>query len=255
MKEDKSKDIFHAKLFDLCDRARTRSVAQFTKFLNREEQADAEYTVGVQDGLQLRLFGGYETAERKLAAFIPDFLEADDTELFPICAVVAKGSGYRKFDHRDFLGSILALGITRELVGDIIVSKDKSSSNLILHESILDFVLLNFECVANDKISCKQIALSDLTETENEYEEIYDTVSSLRLDAVVCAATNLSREPAQQLICSGRVTVNHKEITQKDKPVIENDLISIRGKGRFVLHAVGTQNKKGRTGITIYRYR
>lgn len=255
MKKDKDIELLIAKTSDLCERARRQNKAQYTKFLNPDEQSRVLSGIGKPHGLKYELFGGTERAERKILAVLPEYDEAEDLAQYPIRAVLAEGSGYRTFTHRDFLGSILALGITRELVGDIFLSEDHHSAVLVVHESIYDFILNEFQAVATDKINCRPIPLQEIAGAENEYDVLRDTLSSLRLDALVSAAVNVSRGDAEDLISTGRVQLNHKETLQKDKAVAEKDLLSIRGKGRFLLYEVGSVNKKGRTGVIIHRYR
>ena len=86
------------------------------------------------------------------------------------------------------------------------------------------------------------------------FKEIRDTVASLRLDAVVKAAAGVSREQAAKLVESGLVSVNHIARLSVSSQVQENDIISIRGVGRFRLQSVGPNTRKGRIFITLLKY-
>ena len=85
-------------------------------------------------------------------------------------------------------------------------------------------------------------------------EEVRDTVSSLRLDAVCSTGFRMARGKAADLIASGRVQVNWRECTKPDKPLSAGDTVSARGFGKFQLSEVGGVTKKGRTAIVVKRY-
>lgn len=63
---------------------------------------------------------------------IPDYLESDDpNEIFtvysdecPLSAVRIEKDKFSDIGHRDYLGAVMGLGLTRESVGDICVQPD-----------------------------------------------------------------------------------------------------------------------------------
>lgn len=248
-------DNFEKRLSELYNRTMQKSYANFTAFLTAEEKARA-LLLPFTTTDNCMFFGGYDDAERTLAGFFPDYLcgsKDDKIELFPLRLLKIEGSGYRKLTHRDFLGSILSLGIKREFVGDIVCTKDGFCGYVFVHESIADFVLNSLEKIANDKVSVKELALSELPAMQKDYKSITDVVMSLRLDAIVSAALNISREKSERAICQGLVSINHIECTKKDKTVNVGDLISIKGSGRFLLND-SVHNKKGKLRIDILKY-
>ena len=85
-------------------------------------------------------------------------------------------------------------------------------------------------------------------------QEVRDTVSSLRLDAVASTGFRMARGKAAELITSGRVQVNWRECTKPDKLLTAGDTVSARGFGKFELTEVGGVTKKGRTSIVVKRY-
>ena len=110
--------------------------------------------------------------------FLPDWQEeADESE-----SMTALRCTYRKEDtltHRDFLGSLMAQGITREKLGDILVSE--GSCDLIVSRDIAPYLLQNVTSAGRVKLSVSEIGLSDLNVPELKVKEIRDTVSTLRL--------------------------------------------------------------------------
>ena len=85
-------------------------------------------------------------------------------------------------------------------------------------------------------------------------EEVRDTVSSLRLDAVVSTALRMSRGRAAELVERGVVQVNWRPCAKPDRLLSEGDTVSARGFGKFQLAQVGGLTKKGRTAIVVQRY-
>ena len=129
--------LLFAKADDLYARARKGAVA-VSGFLNpAEAHYLKKYTKENKMERSAVFFGGYIGASRTKAFFLPDYITdlcdlpmgkerdsmllsyiADDVAE-AISAVSIKGSGYRELSHRDYLGSILSLGIERFVVGDI----------------------------------------------------------------------------------------------------------------------------------------
>ena len=82
------------------------------------------------------------------------------------------------------------------------------------------------------------------------YAPIRDTVASPRLDAVVKALIGTSREEAARLIAAGLVSLNHLPSLSASAPVREGDCLSVRGKGRYMVDALGPPTRKGRLALS-----
>ena len=79
------------------------------------------------------------------------------------------------------------------------------------------------------------------------------TEASLRLDAIASAGFGMSRSKMVDLISSGDVRVNWKEIGQSAHALKAGDLVAIRGKGRLEIGEVAI-TKKERYRINLTRY-
>lgn len=247
-----------AKVFDLAERSERTSAPQFTKFLREEERAFLISRLEPSIYRECYVFyGGFDGAERCVLGLFPDYLTAfakeNPKEYFPVSALEISLSGYRELTHRDFLGAMLSLGISRETVGDIYVSDDKTAYAAVC-DTVGEFLSQELASVGRDRVSCKIIGAEALPRLERKFEELTDTVASLRLDGVVSSILSLSRDKAQRLILSGAVSVNHAEVCDKSCDVKEGDLLSIRGSGRFLLYSAGTLTKKGRIRITVRKF-
>ena len=247
-----------AKFFDMAERCERQCVPVFSKFLRAEELAviapamkSSIYRTG------FTVFGGFDDSERCVAGFLPDYLSDPDKqtlcEYLPVVALKICGSGYRKLSHRDFLGAILSLGVNREAVGDIYVVDEKCAYIAVL-DTVSQFIASELDAVGRDKVCCEIISPALLPKKEQQFEQICDTVASLRLDAVAAAILGLSRDKAERLISSGEISVNHVEVTEKSFMLSEGALLSVHGRGRFLLSDTGELTKKGRIRITVKRY-
>ena len=80
------------------------------------------------------------------------------------------------------------------------------------------------------------------------------TCASVRLDSLISLAFKTSRSSMVSYIEGGQVFVNGKLITSNGYEPKDGDIISVRGKGRFIFDGVSHQTKKGRCSVRIMRY-
>lgn len=244
-----------AKVLDRAQQAQSRNVPAATDFLSKAQQAqalDLLHQAGIPENTYVCL-GGWEGAERNLILFLPDWLEPEDADSqSPIRCLRAAFREDEKLSHRDFLGSLMGLGLVREKLGDILVGP--ASADLIVLDTVADFLLNSWNSAGRAKLTVTEIDPANLHIPEVKCEEVRDTVSSLRLDAVASTGFRMARGKAADLVASGRVQVNWRECTKPDKLLARGDTVSARGFGKFVLSEVGGITKKGRTSIVLKRY-
>ncbi len=238
-----------AKLWDKILTGMDRNIPANTGFLSPREQEMAQYLFGQQDGLFF--FGGYETAERKMLFYLPEYLDRDSYE-YPI--VCLRGSFYQQdtLTHRDFLGALMGLGIQRETVGDICT--DLGSCDFFVTEEIAPFLLQNLESAGRTKLKLSPVPLEDAHIPVAETIEIRDTVASLRLDSILSSGFRVARSIAGQAITAGKVAINGLPCEKPDKLLQQNDTVSVRGLGKIKLTTVNGLTKKGRISVVIDRY-
>ena len=244
-----------AKILDSAEQANARNIPAATDFLTPQQQAaacDLLRLAGVPETSAV-LLGGYEGAERNLLLFLPDWLDPEDAESqSPIRCLRAAFREEEKLTHRDFLGSLMGMGIVREKVGDILVGS--GSADLMVLDTVAEFLLQSWNSAGRAKLTVTAIEPWEVRVPEVRCQEVRDTVSSLRLDAVASTGFRMARGKAADLITSGRVQVNWRECTKPDKLLSAGDTVSARGFGKFELTEVGGVTKKGRTSIVLKRY-
>lgn len=244
-----------ARALDKLEQAQNRSIPACTKFLSPALQAALSDLLGACGHPRHLFFGGFEGAERTVCAFLPDWQEEDDwlaDEEKPVAAVrctFPKNSG---LTHRDFLGGLMGIGITRACVGDILVG-DGTCDILVLRES-LSIVLDQFSSAGRYRLQLTELPLNELKAAAVEVKTIRDTVATLRLDAVVSSGFSMARGKAADLIEAGRVSINHRECLKPDKTVAEGDILTCKGFGKCIVKAVLGRSKKDRIMIELERY-
>lgn len=252
-----------SRLRDAIEKCERGQVARLF-YLTPREQKQAERFLrahGVWD--RAWLWGGYPTAERACLFLLPDYLftmlEGSAEEGFDVaigallaeevaetvCAVRITGSGFRELSHRDYLGSILGLGLERDALGDIAV-QDPHEAIVFCPETIAGFLCESLQKVANDTVKCQKTSIDHTFTDGRRYRAIHDTVASPRLDCVVAALTNLSREEAQAAVKTGLVEVDFEPIERLDLLLEPPVTLSVRGYGRFILKAFEGETRKGR---------
>ena len=244
-----------AKVLDRAEQARNRNIPSATDFLSPQQKAmalDLLRLAGIPE-TGYAVLGGYEGAERNLLLFLPDWLEAEEAaSQSPIRCLRVSFREEDKLNHRDFLGSLMGMGIVREKLGDILVSAD--SADLMVLDTVADFLLQSWDSAGRAKLNVAEIDPLHVHVPVAQVQEIRDTVSSLRLDAVASTGFRMARGKAADLIASGRVQVNWRECTKADKLLAAGDTVSARGFGKFELTEVGGVTRKGRTSIVLKRY-
>ena len=239
-------------VLDLCERSRARNVCACTDFLSpaeRQAAEDALHAAKYHDGWVA--IGGWERAERRLLCFLPDWMDEPDED---DCIAVLRATWHEgeSLTHRDLLGGLMALGVTRAKLGDILVSPN--SADVLVRADAADYLAQEWTSAGHTHLRVERIERAALNVPELRVRELRDTVATLRLDAVAATGFGMSRGKAAELIAAGRVQLNHREVTKPDATMREGDIVSARGLGKFELAEVGSLSKKGRTGIVVRRY-
>ena len=256
--KDPDERVMLARAMDRMERAASRAIPCATQFLSPAQRAALEPLLAAW-GHPRRLFhGGYEGAERTVCVFLPDWQEAEDwspqDELAAIeCAYPPAGGPIgTELTHRDLLGGLMGIGLTREKVGDILMLD--AAAQIVCLKEAAPIILSQFGQAGRYRLKPQEIPLSALSPAPARVKAIHDTVSALRLDAVLASGFSLSRGKAADAVAAGRVSVNHRECLKPDRPVAQGDVLTCRGLGKCVLKTVGGQSRKGRIIIGIERY-
>lgn len=253
---DGEERVLLARVLDKLEQSQSRGVPAHTPFLSPGEQASVTDLLHAWGRPRHLFWGGYPDSERRVCLFLADWQEEDDILLDPegpLTAVQAKFPADAPLTHRDILGSLMGLGVTREVLGDILLPQPGLCQVAVLREAA-PILLSQWEGAGRYKVSLSEISLQQLTPKPAQVKTIRDTVATPRLDAVTASAFSLSRGKASALIAAGKVSLNHRECLKADRQVGEGDVLTCRGLGKCVIKEVPGQSKKGRTMLVIERY-
>lgn len=257
-KNDAQSELY-ARLDDISDRA-ARGELGISAFLSPRELHYARKHLG-EVGRRYIIYGGYSTAERGRVYILPDYLEGaeDASELSDlgfdteIRALSVKGSGFVGLEHRDFMGSLLGLGIKRDVIGDIVLVGE-SEAVVFCDTNIVEFLLTDWEKAGRDKIRVRRADIGNDFAPERRTAALSDTVASPRLDCVVAALCSLSREKAREAVVSALVELDYECEERPDREVRTPCIVSVRGYGKFSVDSLADKTKKGRYRLVGRKY-
>jgi RNA-binding protein YlmH len=226
-----------------------QGAAKYIGFLDMHQH---QIVQSLLDGLRYEnycFYGGYMQAERVYVGFFPAYKNPHTSD-FPISAVSITWR-FARLSHRDFLGSILSLGIERDTIGDIVFYDE--SCIVFADSTVCTFILQNLVKVGGTGVCCE---LTDGSKVSNnqQFKEIRSTIASNRLDCIVADICNKARSEAENMILSGQVSVDFRQAIQTSQKVNEGSTISVRHYGRFKIVQIGPVNRKGRYSFLVNKY-
>ena len=248
MGENESKQLIN-RFLELSARAQDRGYWTETEFLT---PADQDILFQLHCPVSPLFTGGYVGAERRIAAFGSEELCGMPYSSSIVCLRMEPAA--QKFadvlTHRDFLGALIHLGIRREVLGDIAIADNVGY--LFCLESIAPYILENLTKVKHTSIRC---ALTDPPALLSQPPEPRAfVVSSERLDALIAAVYNRSRNQGKTLIQEGKVFVDSR-LHQNPSAVLKpGAMVSVRGLGRFCYEGIQRETKKNRLRVIVRVY-
>jgi RNA-binding protein YlmH len=226
------------RLQDLAMQSTRQDCLTHTTFLTPAEQAEAIAWLRKNQN-QFVLTGGYEEAERKVC--------------FMLSAVNLQVSSFgRQVNHRDYLGSLLALGIRRDQIGDILVQEH--AAVVVVMNGIVPLIQRELTRIGSLSVKVLTMKLQDMVASDRPVESRRITAASLRLDKIAASGFGLSRTAMADLIRAGAVRVNWQEELRPDRDVPIGAVISLRGYGRIRLAEEQGRSRKDRHILIIERF-
>ena len=252
-----------ANIEDKIGQAVNKNKLTVTRFLDTRQRALAESVCRKHKELKAFFYGGYPEAERTVGIFLPDYIKAADMQELagyfeenpeenPLMLLRISKDSFTALGHRDYLGSIMGLGIRRETIGDILVRAD--GCDIVLLKSIVKFLEDNLRKAGRGTLASEIAGVEAIIAPEQKTEDKLCVVSSLRLDSAVSAAYNISRTLAAEAVNQGVVSVNGLQIQKTDAKITQGDKIVLRGKGKVVVKELAGETKKGRLKILFQKF-
>ncbi len=219
----------------------------FLGFLN-ESEASLVCSYLQNRHIDFKLFGGYKNADRVYLSLSSD---CPDTA-YPIIALSIRSKGKNALSHRDYLGALMGMGIKRECIGDIVIIDDNSAV-VFVREEISTYILSEFTKVGSMFVNVS-VFDGDTEEFSNRLLEDRIIVTSMRVDNVISSIINCSRSQTLDLINEKRVFVNFRQVSKPSYNLNCDDVVSVRGKGKFIIGKQIGKTKRERLILSVFRY-
>lgn len=235
------------------EQARTaKNILTATKFLTAAQRALCESLIRKLHITDCVFYGIGDDAERRICVFLPGYLSFDDIKEETLTLIRCQKSDRDSLSHRDYLGSLMGLGITRETVGDIYVH-GKGADIVVLPE-ISEFIMTHFAKAGRKEISVSVITHSEIDTELSQGVIKTGSISSLRADCVVAEIWGMSRANAKEAIESGRFLLNGYECKKPDREIEEGDKLNLKGRGKAHFLSLTGTSKKGKLRFSAEKF-
>lgn len=235
---------------ELAARASDGSYYTYSDFLTLAEQ---DTLLGMRLPVPVALCGGYEGAERRIAVFgsEDDFGYPPEPPLAFIKIEPLSPKFAEALTHRDYLGSILGLGLERDVTGDILPAD--GASYLVCLDTAADFIAENLTKVRHTDVRCTRIdTLPAISLPTPQQTNVF--AASERADAICAAVFGLSRSESEQLFARKLIFVNARLTEAPDARLAPGAVVSVRGHGKFIYCGIEKTTRKGRLCVTVKKY-
>lgn len=246
-----------AKVVDKFEFSKTKNKITYTDFLNMAEISVAKKYLKENKINNFVFYGGREEADRNILLFYPEkisleMLEKNYEKILEVIRI--KLPNGIEYEHREFLSGIMKLGIKREKFGDILVTNNGADIvSLVEVSKYLKEGLQDLTRFRKSNITIENI--NNIEKIENQFENLNIIISSMRLDNFVAELSRCSRTRAIEIIEEGRVFLNSINEFKASKKININDIITIRGKGKFVFYNIEKETRSGKLLINIKKYK
>ncbi len=247
------KELLKKRFSELALRSYNSGIFTFTDFLGLAELSAFDEIKQSLRGISYTLFGGHPDTERKMIRFgCPEELLYE--EPFPIACMKAEPLQQKfadKLSHRDILGALMNLGLERENFGDIVIINNVAY--IFMKTSVSDYVKDTFSRARHTDLKLslvEELPYGELFKTEERTLQL----SGERLDAVIAKLFNLSREDAKALFVRELVFVSGRLVTNSSYAPKKDEIVSVRGFGRFIYKSYETTSRKGKLCAKVLVY-
>ena len=244
---------FLRRIEDLAERCEKTASLTHTAFLTPAEQYELNNWAKYHPDHRIVLNGGHPECERKLAFFLPYYMDESDVDISEYVCSFGTKSCFGSPTHRDYMGAVLGLGIKRSFLGDIWVDGDEAT--LFCMTSVQRHIIDGLDKVGRYTVRTLPLSLDKVIPPEKQVNKITFSVKSMRFDAVCAGMFGLSRTKAEELISLGNASLNYSQYLKPAAAVKEGDVISVRGFGKGTVGAEGGLSRKGRIFVNAEIYK
>lgn len=254
--EDK---LLVSKMIDKLELSIKKNKIEYTDFLDMHQKHLLEKILNREQICNYIIDGGQEESERNAIIFYPskmkEIVALNYRKILPfdVLRIKLPKEMYNKYNHRDYLGGLMKLGIKREKIGDILVFEE--GADIIVMKEITNFLITNISLLTRfSKSTIELVKLEEMRKKEIQLEEKQIIVSSMRLDCVISELIKTSRGKVEDLLNQGLIFVNFENISKSAKQIKENDIITVRKNGRFKIGKIIGTTKNNKIKLIAYKY-
>lgn len=258
-KNDEEK-LFVSKVLDKIHYARSKNKISNTDFLDMYQKRITEDVLNFEKEKNFMYYYPCENAEKAMLIVYPEKYKEifennrfDFSQFVKLIRITLPNQLKGQYVHKDYLSGIMKLGIRREKLGDILTFED--GADIVVSSDICEYVLNNLKQLTRfSKSEIEELNIKEIRKPNIKKEEIRITVAAMRLDCVVSELAHCSRTMVAKIIEEQRVLVNYINETKNSKIINVNDVIVIRGKGKFIIKNIAGETKKGKVIAIVEHY-
>ncbi|MDD6454532.1 RNA-binding protein [Limosilactobacillus mucosae] len=220
-----------------------------TDFLNPRQVYIAQTLTNRRDDVKMRANGGWEKAEMQRILFYPSYYEPQTADFELQLIEIDYPTKFTELHHRQILGTLIGSGLERSAFGDVL--NEGMRWQVVVSQSLVDYLRQQVSQIGKIHVKLKQADLETIVTPQEDWEKMVATVSSMRLDVLVAAGFNYSRNRAKQLVEHGDVRVNWETEMRPDYPLVAHDLLSIRHAGRIRIDEIQGNTRKNKIRVAM----
>lgn len=248
-------EILIAKILDKQKFCTSKNRITYSDFLNQREKVIIQKNVKLENCF---FYGVCDNADRELLVFYPEKLNEEIARkslenIISVIRIHLPNDLKNEYEHRNYLSALMKIGISREKIGDILVEAD--GADIVIFDINKEYVIQSLNQLTRfKKAKIEVISIYDIRKKEENFEESTIIASSMRIDNIVSEIARCSRNKADELIKEERVYVNYEIVLKNSKVINIGDVITIRGKGKFILDGLVRNTRNEKKVIKIKKY-
>lgn len=155
-----------------------------------------------------------------------------------------------KIKHSNILGTLFSLGLTDDVIGDIIVMDDYFYLTTLTRLS--SFIKNNLTIINGERIEL--LEETDIVLNKDRFLKMKLLVSSMRVDTIVSKITNTNRLKVNSMIKDNIILVNYNTVKSSSLILKNNGILSIRKYGKYIIKNIIGTTKKNNLVLEIEKY-
>lgn len=255
--KNKEEKYFLSQVLDKVQETKKTRKGTVSSFFDEYQKSLAKKVMEKQQDVLFAFWGGYEEAERTILICYPENWDEVMQEKWKrkeaplqVIRITLPKMLQGSYQHRQYLGAVMKLGIEREMVGDILVREQ--GADIIVKKEMANYLMNHLSMLTRfQKADVTLVPIEEIKQVEKKVKEFTIIVSSMRADAIVAELLHTSRQKAVDVIKEERVFVNFEKIEKITKELKIGDKITVRGKGRFYLKEQLRTSKSGKIILSV----